>query len=190
MLKSLFTCALAVSTVSFAQDFEGTKVFAEDKESAEDEEGSRQSGYKFSASAGGNIVDNKNVVGQTDGKTSLYTIDLKYRNLNVFLDLLYSVGDGSPRIEKFVTNYAPDRETKRKYESFIRGHSTTVKSKIDTAITSLRALSLKEVRQASNSDSFDFPQFRRKKTALFLRLPLGKSRRFKGLLSLFLSDLI
>lgn len=71
--------AFCVTFSASAQDFTDTKAFGEKK--AEEEGGDkRTSGHRYNISLGGNIVDNKNVVGQSDGKTSIYSLSSSYKN--------------------------------------------------------------------------------------------------------------
>ena len=61
----------------YAQDFSETKVFTEE---ATDEE-ERTSGQRLKITSGANIIENKNVVGQNDGKTNIYSFKLNYETL-------------------------------------------------------------------------------------------------------------
>jgi hypothetical protein len=67
-----------------AQDVSDTNVLNDDPmQESEEESTERQTGHKFKATAGANLLENKNVVGQDDGKTTIYTLDLNYDYLRL-----------------------------------------------------------------------------------------------------------
>lgn len=71
----LILSLVSFSNICFAQDFTEAKAFEEE---ASPPDGKRESGHKFKWTSGANLIENKNVVGQNDGKTSIYSLQINY----------------------------------------------------------------------------------------------------------------
>ncbi|MDA9951442.1 hypothetical protein N9D31_02590 [Oligoflexaceae bacterium] len=81
MIRLMMTALLLVSNFATAQDLGDTDSIMGDKTSLDSSDEDRASGHRFKATAGANLLENKNVVGQDDGKTTIYTLNLNYSRL-------------------------------------------------------------------------------------------------------------
>lgn len=94
-------------------------------------------------------------------------------------------------IDYFVAKYAPDHETVMEYARIIDSMPKILLSQIITAVSTVSMYNTPDIRFLTSSDDFGyhFEELRQQKTALYLKLPVGKSESFKPFVSLFMQQL-
>lgn len=111
--------------------------------------------------------------------------DQRYATIGTLIYLLNHVEDGTKLVSEFVIKYAPDEETKDRFASFSSQEVKIKLGQLSSALACLTPFDTQEIKTLTAADTVNFDMFRKKKTALFLKLPIGKSSRYSPLLSLF-----
>lgn len=112
----------------------------------------------------------------------------RYANLANLQFLLNSFGDGAPLIP-FVAANAPDDQTYYAYKGFITQSEKTMQGIVSQAKSALSMLSDPDIARLTATNSFDFSELRRQKTALFLVFPQNRVSYYSLLANLFYTQL-
>lgn len=112
----------------------------------------------------------------------------RYANLANLQFLLNSFGDGEPLIP-FVAANAPDDQTYYAYKGFITQSEKTMQGIVSQAKSALSMLSDPDIARLTATNSFDFSELRRQKTALFLVFPQNRVSYYSLLANLFYTQL-
>lgn len=115
--------------------------------------------------------------------------DQRYANIASLITLLDNTDNGSSHVHDFVMKYAPNQEAIDRWTSFANQEVKIAKGQLSSAIACLVAFQSREALQITAQDTIDFHSIRKQKTALFLKLPVGKNERLVSVLSLFYADL-
>ncbi len=119
------------------------------------------------------------------------TSDEKYANLANLIHLMRNINlsDNAKGLEDFIVTYAPDEETFQRWRSFLNQEEKIKAGQLSGAMTILSPFDTKNVNLLTQNDSFDFAEIRNQKTCLFLKVPVGKSKEFAPILTLFYGQL-
>lgn len=119
------------------------------------------------------------------------TENQKYANLANIIYLLNSIDltDNAKRLDEFVAQYAPDDETFDKWSFFLKQEEKIKAGQLSGAQNVLSPFDTKNIKLLTQNDSIDFSELRDKKTCLFLKVPVGKSKEFAPILTLFYGQL-
>lgn len=116
--------------------------------------------------------------------------DQRHATLANLIYLLNHVENGTTKIEAFVNRYAPDDETKERLKSFSSQEIKIKLGQLASALACLSPFDTQEIKSLTATDTIDFTSFRKQKTALFLKLPVGRSSQYSPVLSLFYSQFL
>lgn len=99
-----------------------------------------------------------------------------------------NVADQAKDLESFVAMFGRSAENNDTIEMFERWRSQELKimsGQHASAMSVLSQFDTHEIRHLTNGDDFDFSAFRKKKTALFLKVPVGKMMAYSAFLTVF-----
>lgn len=96
---------------------------------------------------------------------------------------------GCKELEEFIVKYRPDAETVVRFDRFRRQRESISSGQWSSALACLSAFDTNAMRQLTATDDFDFQSLRKRKTALFLRLPVSRSESYAPFLTVFYAQL-
>lgn len=108
-------------------------------------------------------------------------------NLNYILSS-FNFTDGCKALEPFMSETAPDMETVMEFEQFRQQDIKLASGQLASAVKALSIFQTKEMRHLTAVDDFNFASLRHRKTALFFKLPVGKSSIYAPFLTIFYSQ--
>ena len=112
----------------------------------------------------------------------------RYANLANLRYLLDVFGNGDSLIP-FIAANAPDDPTYYGFKSFVSQSEKTMQGILSQAKSSLTMLGDPDIVQLTAENTFDFEQFRREKTALFLVFPQNRVSYYSFVANLFYTQL-
>ena len=112
----------------------------------------------------------------------------RYANLANLQYLLNNFADGDGLIP-FVAANAPDDQTYHAFKGFISQSEKTMQGIVSQAKSALMMLSDPDIARLTAVSTFDFENFRREKTALFLVFPQNRVSYYSLLANLFYTQL-
>lgn len=115
------------------------------------------------------------------------TISSQYLNLHNLRNLLNHFGDGS-NLHEFFSKVA-DPMTFSEIMGILSQDIKTLQGSVATARSALRLLSNPDVAKVTATDTLHFEDLRKKPVALFLFVPEDQMELYRGILSLFYSQL-
>ena len=121
-------------------------------------------------------------------KCLMRTPDACFHNIANLIRLLQYAND-EQKITPFIAQYAPDESTVEAWAAYQRSEEKVMAGQLSGAIACLSSFDTHKMKLLTATHDLDFAALREKKTALFFKLPVGKSARFSGLLSLIYSQL-
>lgn len=116
-------------------------------------------------------------------QTLKHAPDIRLATISSVINLLNHIEDGTTRVKDFVDKYAP-KDSQALFNSFSNQETKIKLGQLSSAQACLAPFDTKEIRQLTAKDTLDFQSFRKQKTVLFLKLPVGVSSRYAPVLSL------
>jgi len=111
--------------------------------------------------------------------------DFKYINLANVKHLINNFGMDGRNLDNFIHKYA-DEKTWNEWKGFASGNPKTVLSYVTIANTSLNAIGINDnLEQMTLNHTVNFKNFRKEKTALYIKIPQQKQKQYSFLLNLF-----
>lgn len=110
--------------------------------------------------------------------------DPRLANMRSLINMINHVENGTDTVERFVMKYAPTN-AKNLFKAFSSNEVKIKLGQLASATACLAPFDTEDIRTLTATDSINFDDFRKEKTALFLKLPVGVSRRYAPVLNLF-----
>ena len=103
--------------------------------------------------------------------------------------LVNKIDNGTEYMDRFVQTYAPDAETKERWQAFTGTTERTRSGQLTTCRAALKIFDTQEIRAITSEDTFDFQDLRRQPTAIFLKLPVAKATQVAPVVSLLYAQM-
>ncbi len=118
-------------------------------------------------------------------KVLVATKDHRFINLANLRYLLNHFGESGRALDDLVFQYA-DAKTFNEWKGFVSGNQKTVQSFVSTANVALNAIGVNDnLAYLTAQHHVNFQNFRKQKTALYIRIPAQKQQQYSFLLNLF-----
>ncbi len=103
--------------------------------------------------------------------------------------LINQIDNGTPHMDTFIQTYAPDQETRERWQAFTGTTDRTRSGQLTTCRAALKIFDTQEIRAITADDTFNFQDLRRQPTAIFLKLPVAKATQVAPVVSLLYAQL-
>lgn len=118
-------------------------------------------------------------------KILIATNEHKYINLANIRYLINNYGNDGSDLDYLVDNFADDK-TYHEFRGFIKGNPQTILSMVTTANIALSALGINDnLEKLTSLHTINFENFRKEKTALYIKIPANKQKQYSFLQNIF-----
>lgn len=114
--------------------------------------------------------------------------DKRLANMSSLIHLVNHTENGTSVVADFVHRYAP-KNIRALFDFFSNSEAKIKMGQLASAASCLANFDTAEIKKLTATDTINFDDFRKKKTVLFLKLPVGVSSRYASVLSLFYTQL-
>lgn len=116
--------------------------------------------------------------------------DPNFHTMATLIKLLSLCEDGTDRVQRIVEKHAPSEAVKMRFHSFINDEFKIKKGKLASAKSCVSPFDNEQVKELTSNDNLDFSSFRKKRTVLFLKMPVAGGSDFTPIVSLFCEELL
>lgn len=121
-------------------------------------------------------------------KILMATNNHKYINLANLRYLINNYGLDGSDLDHLVNTFADDK-TYHEFRGFIKGNPQTILSMVTTANIALSPIGINDnLEKLTSSHTINFDDFRKQKTALFIKVPANKQKQYSFLQNIFYSQ--
>ncbi len=115
--------------------------------------------------------------------------DPRYHTMANLIHIFNHIEDGTDTIKTFVERYAPNQDTRDRFNSFLKAEVKIRLGQHGSSITCLNPFDTDEIKILTAQDDIEFSLFRNHKTALFLKTPIGLGSQYTSILSLLYAQM-